>query len=148
MGNDKKKKPEMTNDDSDAFKDSTNIPYDDPKLEKSRIYHTVSKWQRASVRLTQAKIDLENLLESFDEYERKDERYAELFQTVEFMLNNIKEHYKPHVKEKETEEKKEHKFVPEWVNFKNALITLAVTIIVTFTNNFEAIIQYILHLFK
>lgn len=141
MGNDTKKtkKPEMSDEDSDALKDSTSIPYNDARLEKSRIYHTVSKWQKASVKLTQAKIDLENLLDEFDEHERKDERYTELFQSVEFMLNNVKEHYKPeHSKRR----------IPAWLTIKNSLITLIVAIIATVANNLENIVQFLHHFFK
>jgi hypothetical protein len=140
MGNDKKTRKSEMPDDEDALADSTSIPYNDPRLEKSRIYHTVSKWQKASVKLTQAKIDLENLLEEFDEHERKDERYSELFNTVEFMLNNIKEHYKPPAA------KVRH--LPAWLSIKNALITLIVAIIATVANNLENIFTFIHHFFK
>jgi hypothetical protein len=111
----------------------------DPRDARTKIYNAVSKWQKASVQLTQVKIDLENLLDKeFDEHEKKDERYAQLFESVQFIFKNIEEHYTP-IKESR---------IPTWINFKNALITASITVIVTIANNLEPITQFIVNFFK
>jgi hypothetical protein len=111
----------------------------DSSLQKAQMFRAVSKWQKASVKLTQVKIDLENLLEAFDVNERKDERYQELVNTVEFMFNNIKDHYDP---------KASKKTLPDWVSLKNALIGLGAAIIILVANNLEKISTFIYNIFK
>jgi hypothetical protein len=111
----------------------------DSSVQKAQMFRAVSKWQKASVRLTQVKIDLENLLEAFDVNERRDERYQELVNTVEFMFNNIKDHYDP-------QEKK--KTLPDWMSVKNALIGLGAAVIILIGNNLEKITTFIYNIFK
>lgn len=116
----------------DKSDDSTN---NTPGVEKNKIY-TISKWQKASVRLTQIKFDLENLLDKeFDEFDRKDERYEQIFESMEIMFKNICQHHRP-------------KRMTDWVSVKNALIALGVAAIATIASNFESICLFIMNLFK
>lgn len=55
----------------------------------------ISKWQNASVKLTQLRIELENTLNSFDEHERKDERYDQVYESVQLIFKHIDAHYNP-----------------------------------------------------
>jgi hypothetical protein len=95
----------------------------------------MSKWQRASVKLTNIRVDLDNLLEEFTPEEKKTEQYRQLFDSIQLIFKHTAEYYHPPKKQ-----------ILKLINIKTLLITGLASTLLTLSDNLGAIIKYLLQL--
>ena len=63
-------------------------------VEETRRKTGKSKWQDASAKLTQIRVDLDKILgDGFSEEEKQSERYRQLFESVQLMFKHVEEYY-------------------------------------------------------